>query len=221
MANSNLIVQKKETNKLKNLGVKIATYRQCANIPFNIFAERCGVGVEVLDAVEKGIYSGLTVQQVLRFAEELGVSYYDLYEGDNDRYYTSVHDDAAFRFIFRKVNEYGAAELARKLDLNINNLYSYRHITYVPSPFVLSNILALLNINSATLRNAVQSEERAQKAAEEIEAAAMPTEPEAPNVDALNEVIKAVNVYKNVDTLKAELNEIISKAQNLINLLGA
>ena len=85
----------------------------------------------------------------------------------------------------------------------------------------MSNILALLNINSATLRNAVQSEERAQKAAEEIEAAAMPTEPEAPNVDALNEVIKAVNVYKNVDTLKAELNEIISKAQNLINLLGA
>ena len=215
MANSNLIVQKKETNKLKNLGVKIATYRQCANIPFNIFAERCGVGVEVLDAVEKGIYNGLTVQQVLRFAEELGVSYYDLYEGDNDRYYTSVHDDAAFKFIFRRVNEYGAAELARKLDLNINNLYSYRHISYVPSPFVLSNILALLNINSATLRNAGIYDAEPPKPEEEK----APTAP--PDVDALNEVIKAVTVYKNVDTLKAELNEIISKAQNLINLLGA
>lgn len=214
MANSNLIVQKKETNKLKNLGVKIATYRQCANIPFNIFAERCGVGVEVLDAVEKGIYSGLTVQQVLRFAEELGVSYYDLYEGDNDRYYTSVHDDAAFKFIFRKVNEYGGTELARKLDLNINNLYSYRHIKYVPSPFVLSNILALLNINSATLRNAGIYEAEPPKPEEKAPAA-------PPDVDALNEVIKAVTVYKNVDTLKAELNEIISKAQNLINLLGA
>lgn len=215
MANSNLIVQKKETNKLKNLGVKIATYRQCANIPFNIFAERCGVGVEVLDAVEKGIYSGLTVQQVLRFAEELGVSYYDLYEGDNDRYYTSVHDDAAFKFIFRRVNEYGAAEMARKLDLNINNLYSYRHISYVPSPFVLSNILALLNINSATLRNAGIYDAEPQKPEEEK----APTAP--PDVDALNEVIKAVNVYKNVETVKAELNEIISKAQALINLLGA
>lgn len=219
MANSNLIVQKKETNKFKNLGVKIATYRQCANIPFNIFADRCGVGVEVLDAVEKGIYNGLTVQQVLRFAEELGVSYYDLYEGDNDRYYTSVHDDAAFNFIFRKVNEYGAAELARKLDLNINNLYSYRHIRYVPSPFVLSNILALLNINSAALRNAgiydVKPAEEAQKKAEEKAQTA------PPDVDALNEVIKAVNVYKNVETLKTELNEIISKAQALINLLGA
>lgn len=214
MANSNLIVQKKETNKFKNLGVKIATYRQCANIPFNIFADRCGVGVEVLDAVEKGIYNGLTVQQVLRFAEELGVSYYDLYEGDNDRYYTSVHDDAAFKFIFRRVNEYGAAELARKLDLNINNLYSYRHISYVPSPFVLSNILALLNINSATLRNAGIYDAEPQKPEEKAPAA-------PPDVDALNEVIKAVNVYKNVDTLKAELNEIISKAQALINLLGA
>lgn len=219
MANSNLIVQKKETNKFKNLGVKIATYRQCANIPFNIFADRCGVGVEVLDAVEKGIYNGLTVQQVLRFAEELGVSYYDLYEGDNDRYYTSVHDDAAFNFIFRKVNEYGAAELARKLDLNINNLYSYRHIRYVPSPFVLSNILALLNINSAALRNAgiydVKPAAEATKKAEEKAQTA------PPDVDALNEVIKAVNVYKNVETLKAELNEIISRAQALINLLGA
>ena len=221
MANSSLIVEKRETNKFKNMGVKIATYRQCENIPFNIFAERCCVGVEVLDAVEKGIYNGLTVPQVLRFAEELGVSYYDLYEGENERYYTNVHDDAAFKFIFRRVNEYGAQELARKLDLNINNLYGYRHISYVPSPFVLSNILALLNINSVTLRNAVESEERAKKAEEEIEAAAMPTEPEAPNVDALNEVIKAVNVYKNVDTMKAELNEIISKAQALINLLGA
>lgn len=215
MANSNLIVQKKETNKLKNLGVKIATYRQCANIPFNIFAERCGVGVEMLDAVEKGIYSGLTVQQVLRFAEELGVSYYDLYEGDNDRYYTSVHDDAAFKFIFRRVNEYGAAEMARKLDLNINNLYSYRHISYVPSPFVLSNILALLNINSATLRNAGIYDAEPPKPAEEKAKDA------TPDVDALNEVIKAVNVYKNVETVKAELNEIISKAQALINLLGA
>ena len=219
MANSNLIVQKKENNKFKNLGVKIATYRQCANIPFNIFADRCGVGVEVLDAVEKGIYNGLTVQQVLRFAEELGVSYYDLYEGDNDRYYTSVHDDAAFNFIFRKVNEYGAAELARKLDLNINNLYSYRHIRYVPSPFVLSNILALLNINSAALRNAgiydVKPAAEATKKAEEKAQTA------PPDVDALNEVIKAVTVYKNVDTLKAELNEIISKAQNLLEMLGA
>ena len=208
MANSSLIVEKRETNKFKNLGVKIATYRQCANIPFNIFAERCGIGVEVLDAVEKGIYNGLTVQQVLRFAEELGVSYYDLYEGDNDRYYTSVH-----------ANEYGGAELARKLDLNINNFYSYRHIKYVPSPFVLSNIMALLNINSATLRNAgiydVKPAAEAPKKAEEK------TQTAPPDVDALNEVIKAVNVYKNVDTLKAELNEIISKAQALIKLLGA
>ena len=219
MYNSSLIVQRKETNKFKNLGVKIATYRQCANIPFNIFAERCGVGVEVLDAVEKGIYKGLTVQQVLRFAEELGVSYYDLYEGDNDRYYTSVHDAAAFKFIFRKVNEYGTAEMARKLDLNINNLYSYRHINYVPSPFVLSNVLALLNIKSATLRNAgIYDVKPAAEAPKETQKEA-PTA--APDVDALNEVIKAVNVYKNVDTLKAELNEIISKAQALINLLGA
>ena len=219
MANSSLIVEKRETNKFKNLGVKIATYRQCANIPFNIFAERCGIGVEVLDAVEKGIYNGLTVQQVLRFAEELGVSYYDLYEGDNDRYYTSVHDEAAFKYIFRRANEYGGAELARKLDLNINNFYSYRHIKYVPSPFVLSNIMALLNINSATLRNAgiydVKPAAEAPKKAEEK------TQTAPPDVDALNEVIKAVNVYKNVDTLKAELNEIISKAQALIKLLGA
>lgn len=218
MFNRSLIIEKKGTNKFKNLGVKIATYRQCANIPFNIFAERCGVGVDVLDAIEKGVYNGLTVQQILRFAEELGVSYYDLYEGENERYYTNVRDDAAVKYIFNKIREFGDVELAKKLDLNINNLYSYRHLNYIPSPFVLSNIMALLNINSVSLRNAG------------IYDAAPPTDTEtakekpkdaAPDVNALNEVIKAVNVYKNVETLKAELNEIISKAQNLINLLEA
>lgn len=211
MANSSLIVEKSENNKFKNIGTKIATYRQCTAIPFEIFADRSGVTPDVLRAVEIGEYNALTVQQVLRFSEELGVSYYDLFEGENERYYTNVHDDAAFKFIFRKVNAYGTAEIARKLDLNVNNLYSYRYNNFVPSPFVFSNILALLKIDSATLRNAgvYDAEKPAVK------------ETPKPDVDAINEVIKACAVYRNVDTLKAELNGIISKAQNLLNLLGA
>ena len=213
--NRQLIAQKDEVNKFKNIGSKIATYRLCANIPFNIFAERTHVGVEVLDAIEKGIYKDMTIELVLRFAENLGVTYADLYEADNERYYNNVKDEAAFKFIFKKMQEYGYAELADKIDLKINFIYSAKHKNYIPSPFILGNIMTLLKINSVDFRNAgVYDEKPAVEAPKETPTA-------APDVDALNEVIKAVNVYKNVDTLKAELNEIINKAQNLINLLGA
>lgn len=213
MAKRGSFEERNEVQKLKNLGEKIATYRQCAGIPHNIFAERCGVSVQVLSDVENGLYKAINVQQILRFAEELSVSYYDLYEAENEQYYANVKDKAAFTFILDKAKEYSVPKMAQKLDININSFYSFRHNKYISSPFVLSNIMALLKINSATLRNAGIYNEKPAKET--------PKESKAPDVDALNEVIKAVNVYKNVDTLKAELNEIISKAQNLLNMLGA
>ena len=212
--NGNLITLKDESPRLKNIGIKVATYRRIANIPAHIFAERCGISDNELEACEYGWYKKLGIAQVLRFAEELGVSYYDLYEADDDRYYSNIKDDKAFSFIFEKVQLYPAAKITKELGLNRNFIYGTKNKNYIPSPFVLANVMTLLKISSVDFRN----EERAKKPAETTEAK---EETKAPDVDALNEVIKAVNVYKNVDTLKAELNEIISKAQNLLNMLGA
>lgn len=209
--NKNLMSLCSEANKRRNIGNKINTYRQCANIPFNRLAERCGVSTEILDAVERGLYQSLTIPLILRFAEELGVSYADLYEDDNEKYYSNVKDDSAFKFIFDKAQDYTFKRLAEQLEVKENYIYNVRYKNYIPSPFVLANVMTLLNIKSVDFRNA----ERAKNTTETKE------ETTAPDVDALNEVIKAVNVYKNVDTLKAELNEIISKAQNLLNMLGA
>ena len=41
--NGNLITLKDESPRLKNIGIKVATYRRIANIPAHIFAERCGI----------------------------------------------------------------------------------------------------------------------------------------------------------------------------------
>ena len=144
----------------------------------------------------------------------MGVSYYDLYEADDDRYYSNIKDDKAFSFIFEKAQLYTATKITKELGLNRNFIYCAKNKNYIPSPFVLANVMTLLKITSVDFRNA----ERAKKPAETTEAKEETT---APDVDALDEVIKAVNVYKNVDTLKAEINEIISKAQNLIEMLGA
>lgn len=203
-----------DAGRLANIGNKIAIYRNCANIPRSVYAERCGITETELEGVEKG-YCRLTVQQILRFAEELGVGYADLYEANDDRYYTNVRDEAAFDYVFKKMREFSYQKVADTLEQEIGTLYNLKRKRYVPSPFLFGNILALLKITSVELRNAGIYDAEPPKPAEEKAKDA------PPDVDALNEVIKAVTVYKNVETVKAELNEIISKAQALINLLGA
>ena len=216
--NKSLIQSRDDMPKRVNIGKNTNTYRTCAGIPLTILAERMNITQDEMSAIERGTYKKLTIEQILHIAEELGISYADLYEADEDIYYSNIKDFTAFAYIFKRIHEYKPVNLAAKLGSKTSFLNSCRNRNYVPSPFVLGNILTLLNITSVDLRNA---NIYAQGAKEEIEAAAMPTEPDAPNVDALNEVIKAVNVYKNVETLKTELNEIISKAQKLLEMLGA
>lgn len=211
-----------DAGRLANIGNKIAIYRNCANIPRSIYAERCGITETEMEGVEKG-YCRLNIQQILRFAEELGVGYADLYEANDDRYYTNVRDEAAFDYVFKKMREFSYQKVADTLDVEVGTLYNLKRKRYVPSPFLFGNILALLKITSVELRNAgiydAKPAAEAPKEAPKETPKETPTAP--PDVDALNEVIKAVNVYKNVETLKAELNEIVERAQKLINLLGA
>ena len=204
-----------EAGRLANIGNKIAIYRNCANIPRATYAERCGITAEELDGVEKG-YCKLTLQQILRFAEELGVGYADLYEANDDRYYTNVKDDAAFEYVFRKMREFSYLKIAETLEQDVTFLYNLKRKRYIPSPFLLGNILTLLKINSVELRNAGIYAAKEVKEEKTVE-----TPPEAAPTDVMAEVAKAINVYKNVETMRAELNEIVNKATALLEILGA
>ena len=202
-----------EALRLSNIGNKIEVYRACANLPRTTFAERCGITAEELDGVEKG-YCALTIQQVLRFAEELGVGYADLYEASDDRYYTNIKDGAAFGYIFRRMKEYSFLKIAETLDLDAKFLYNLSRKKYIPSPFVLGNIMTLLKINSVDLRNAGIYAVKEAKEEKTVE-----TPPEAAPTDVMAEVAKAINVYKNVETMRAELNDIVNKATALLKVL--
>ena len=220
----NKLIRSNSTYKLKNIGQKISTYRKCADMPVNVMASRCGINYTELEAIEKGQYSNLDISLILRCAEVLGISYYDLFEADDERYFSNIKDGFAAEYILKKCKEYKLVNVAKHIEVNPKYLTNWIMRNYIPSPFILTNIMTLLKINSTELKNAkLQQQPTVEKQKPKKETTAeTPAEKKAEKAaDVMEEVVKAINVYKNVDTLKEELNEIISKAQNLLNMLGA
>ena len=220
----NKLIRSNSTYKLKNIGQKISTYRKCADMPANIMASRCGISLFELEAIEKGQLLTLDIALILRIAEVLGISYYDLFETDDEQYFTNIKDAFATDYILQKCKGYKFVNVAKHIDISPKYFTNWISRGHIPSPFVLTNIMALLKIDSAELNNAKLKQQRAkekQKPPKEKPVETLVEKKAEKAADVMEEVVKAINVYKNVDTLKAELNEIIRKAQNLLNMLGA
>lgn len=209
--NKSLIQSRDDMPKRVNIGKNTHIYRTCAGMPLTILAERMNITPDEMSAIEQGTYKKLTIEQILHIAEELGISYADLYEADEDIYYSNIKDFAAFAYIFKRIHEYKPVNLAAKLGSKTSFLNSCRNRNYVPSPFVLGNILTLLNITSVDLRNA---NIYAQGAKEEIEKTEE-NEEKPQEMPVLDEVIKACNVYKNLKEYVDELDEIVKRIQSL------
>lgn len=205
------LISRSETSRLKNFGNKVLVYRQCANLPAEIFASRVHITANELEAIEKGFNNGVNTALALRMSQELGVSYADLFEADNEKYYTNFMDEIAMKYIIHKCKEYKFINIAKKLDIQRSNLTNWQARSYIPSPFVLGNIMTFLKISPVDLESLVP------KKVEEPEVIEGTNEP---TKDMMSQVIEACNVYKNIKAMRAELDEIIAKAQELRKMLG-
>lgn len=207
------LISQSEISRLKNFGGKVSVYRQCANLPTEIFASRIHVSASELEAIEKGFNNNVNTALALRISQELGVSYADLFEADNEKYFANFHDEIAMKYIIHKCKEYGFMKISNKLDIKRNNLTNWQARDYIPSPFVLGNIMTFLKITPMDLEGLIPKKiEKSEEVVEEII--------KEPEKDMMSQVIEACNLYKNIEAMRAELDEIIAKAQELRKMLG-
>ena len=155
------LISRSNTSRIKNFGNKVMVYRQCANLPAEIFASRVHITANELEAIEKGFNNGITTALALRMSQELGVSYADLFEADNEKYYTNFMDEIAMKYIIHKCKEYKFINIAKKLDIQRSNLTNWQARSYIPSPFVLGNIMTFLKITPVDLEGLVAKEVKA------------------------------------------------------------
>ena len=220
------IIRGKKTEREKHIGHRVKLYRQCKELPIKLFSER--VGIEIIDAqnIETGMYANLDTAVLLKISEVLGISYSDLFETDDGRYYANVDDYATLDYLFRKAKEMkvSIAYIGRTLNIPKSTYHNWLEKRRISSPFDMQNVLSLLKVDADGLKAALRGNR-----IEETQTVVTPEltgeltwaeKPAESNLTMMNEVIKACELYKNVGTLIAELDEIIEKAQKLKEALG-
>lgn len=216
----NDIIRGKKTEREKHIGHRVKFYRQCKELPIKLFAER--VGVEIIDAqnIETGMYANLDTAVLLKITEVLGISYSDLFETDDGRYYSDIENHAVVKYLLRKANEtkVSFAYIGRTLNIPKSTYHNWLEKWRISSPFDMQNVLSLLKVDADELRAALRSTESVVIDNPTTEETKKETEPES--IQMMNEILKAIELYKNVGTLVAELDEIIEKAQKLKEMLG-
>lgn len=216
----NDIIRGKKTEREKHIGHRVKFYRQCKELPIKLFAER--VGVEIIDAqnIETGMYANLDTAVLLKITEVLGISYSDLFETDDGRYYSDIENHAVVKYLLRKANEtkVSIAYIGRTLNIPKSTYHNWLENWRISSPFDMQNVLSLLKVDADELRAALRSTESVVIDNPTTEETKEETKPES--IQMMNEILKAIELYKNVGTLVAELDEIIEKAQKLKNALG-
>ena len=151
-------------------------------------------------------------------SEVLEVTYADLFETDDDKYYTNIDSPEIVDYVLGMAKGMGISleYIGRVLEIPKTTFHNWSQKRRISSPFDFMNVLSLLKINSDVLKTALVQQSAP---AEEIVQEEVPNEPvEKENV--MDEVIRACNMYKNIETMRAELDKIIKTAQELRAMLG-
>ncbi len=215
------VIRGRQIDKVRHIGHRIKFYRECKELHIKLFAERCGMDVVEAMDVETGKFLRLNTALLLKISEVLGISYSDLFELDDGRYYSNVDSPDVVDYLFRKAKDTNVSItfIGKTLGVKKSTYHNWAEKKRIPSPFDMQNILSLLKIDADELSRALRTCSAVQ---EKTEAPAVEEEKEvrADSLDMMNEVVKAIEMYKNIGTLVAELDEIIEKAQKLKVALG-
>lgn len=186
------------------IGENIRTYREAANLPESIFAERCGITLDGLRAIESGLDRNLNTKTCLKISEELHVGYSDLFETSDGRYQRNFEDRYATEVIRRKKHELKINNkfLSGKAGTTVRALCKNITRGVIPNPFIFQNLLTLLKITSRDLTLDVPD-------------AKPKIERQEPQRDILGDVIKACEFYKKAEEISMRLDEIIRTATEL------
>lgn len=211
------VIRRSKAERAKHIGQRVKLFRECKELPIKLFAERCGIDVSDMCDIESGKYRTSTVE-LLKMSEVLEVTYADLFETDDDKYYTNIDSPEIVDYVLGMAKGMGISleYIGRVLEIPKTTFHNWSQKRRISSPFDFMNVLSLLKINSDVLKSALVQQSAP---AEEIVQEEVPNEPvEKENV--MDEVIRACNMYKNIETMRAELDKIIKTAQELRAMLG-
>lgn len=206
--------------KVKHIGNRIKTYRKCKELPIKLFAERVGIGIVDAQDIETGMYAKLDTAVLLKISEVLGISYSDLFERDDGKYYSNVDNRETIEYLFRKAKETktSLSYIGKTLDVPKSTYHNWLGKKRISSPFDMQNVLSLLKVDADELRAALRSTESVAVRNPATEEVKEKTEPES--MQMMNEILKAIKLYRNTDSLIAQLDDIIEKAQKIKKALG-
>ena len=197
----------------RNICEKICFYTECANITLDILLDRCGLERSLKTKIVNCNWKDMTFLQVFEICEALNIRYEDVYETKDEQIYRNIlRDKRLCVVIANRIRERDLSrdKVANILDINRINFRNQVLRGFIPNPTHLSNVVAYLNIKASDIKALNQQKVESVKEEPKQEV----------HVDVMDEVIKAVSLYKNIKQYVAELDEIIVKAQKLRELLG-
>ena len=202
----------------RNICEKICFYTECANITLDILLDRCGMERSLKSRIVNCNWYTMTFLEVFKICEALNIRYEDVFETKDDQVYRNIlRDKKLYEVIKNKICEKkrSRAFVAKELGIDVNYFRNWISRGFIPNPTALSNVIAYLNITACDVKNwdmpskvEVIKEDVKEEPKQEVK------------VDVMDEVIKAVSLYKNIKQYVTELDEIIVKAQKLRELLG-
>lgn len=197
----------------RNICEKICFYTECANITLDILLDRCGLESSLKTKIVNCNWKDMTFLQVFEICEALNIRYEDVYETKDEQIYRNIlRDKRLCVVIANRIRERDLSrdKVANILDINRINFRNQVLRGFIPNPTHLSNVVAYLNIKASDIK--ALNQQKVEPVKEELK--------QEVHVDVMDEVIKAVSLYKNIKQYVAELDEIIVKAQKLRELLG-
>ena len=197
----------------RNICEKICFYTECANITLDILLDRCGLESSLKTKIVNCNWKDMTFLQVFEICEALNIRYEDVFETKDEQTYRNIlRDKRLCVVIANRIRERDLSrdKVANILDINRINFRNQVLRGFIPNPTHLSNVVAYLNIKASDIK--ALNQQKVEPVKEELK--------QEVHVDVMDEVIKAVSLYKNIKQYVAELDEIIVKAQKLRELLG-
>lgn len=226
----------------KTVGENLRTYREAANIPTKIFAERIHLTNHELEKLENGKSETINNFPLLvKITEELNIRLEDLFEYNNE-YIRKYHFAKYFYEYFEQVIKERNIDkkfLCEKLEITPADFSSFKTGRKVIPVNTMQNLLVILKINSYDLKtcqdayfkeNPPKTKKTRKKGSQSSDIAAFlqtnnpitvkpapvpNTNTEDKPEEPLNEIIKAYNFYKNVKAYIQELDNIIQSAQKM------
>lgn len=205
---------------IQTISRHVKEYRYMLGLNQLQFAERCGLDVDRIKALEQGKGATRNAIELLRIAEACNVQYSDLFTRTDDTIVKRNADipDGVLEGIKNAIDVGGISrkDLSKKMGVSHSNISFWLNGVNGLNPFNFQNLITILNLNAVKLEAmaAKQTEERpvVEEPAPEPEKKPKATEITDP-VD--ERIAKIMRLYMSIDRYLTQLDEIIKTASKL------